>query len=108
MYDIESYRKQLNNEVNELKGVIKNKQENIDKLRALAETLLEKETLYEDEIDVILGLKSAEEVDLSKKLFTSDKSVEEESFGDFVEEEVEQISTDKEDEIVTEKEGSEV
>lgn len=34
MYDIESYRKQLNNEVNELKGVIKNKQENIDKLNS--------------------------------------------------------------------------
>ena len=41
--------------------------ENIDKLKALADALLEKETLYEDEIDVILGLKTVEEVDLEKK-----------------------------------------
>lgn len=41
--------------------------ENIDKLKALANALLEKETLYEDEIDVILGLKTAEEVDLEKR-----------------------------------------
>ena len=105
-YDILEEATELSNSL--YKETLDFLKENIDKLRALAETLLEKETLYEDEIDVILGLKSAEEVDLSKKLFTSDKSVEEESFGDFVEEEVEQISTDKEDEIVTEKEGREV
>ena len=69
------------------------------KLEKLAQALLEKETLYEDEIDVILGLKTAEEVDLEKKnkegLFgkaeeieenvevKSEDSKDEEAFADF-------------------------
>ena len=36
--------------------------ENIDKLRSLAERLVEKETLYEDEINEILGINSEIEI----------------------------------------------
>lgn len=64
--------------------------ENKDKLQKLAETLLEKETLYEDEIDLILGLKTEDEVDLTKKnMFEVESSSEVQ----------EEINIDKNEEI---------
>ena len=76
--------------------------ENFDKLKALATALLEKETLYEDEIDVILGLKTEEEVNLNKKsMFETEAEEEvEENEADFSEETVaDDINISRDEEI---------
>ena len=48
--------------------------ENIDKLRSLAERLVEKETLYEDEINEILGINSEIEIKELKDTEISDEN----------------------------------
>ena len=49
--------------------------ENYDKLKALADALVAKETLYEDDIDEILGIKK-EEISLDKDNIDEDKNTE--------------------------------
>ena len=48
--------------------------ENIDKLRSLAERLVEKQTLYEDEINEILGINSEIEIKELKDTEISDEN----------------------------------
>lgn len=86
-YDVLDEATKLSNEL--YKETIDFLRENLDKLKALATALLEKETLYEDEIDVLLGLKSEEEVNLNKKnMFEVEESEENEADFSELEEDV--------------------
>lgn len=86
-YDVLDEATKLSNEL--YKETIDFLRENLDKLKALATALLEKETLYEDEIDVLLGLKSEEEVNLNKKnMFEVEETEENEADFSELEEDV--------------------